>query len=177
MGHDAVVSNGRADNELRPWLVAGGVLLDDHGRVLLVQNQRRGGSVDWSTPGGVIDAGERLIEGLGREVHEETGLRVTEWLGPLYRIDVVAPGFGFHLQVEAHRAVSFTGSLTIDDPDGIVVGADFVDVDDARRRLESAPQWVSEPLLDHLADDVDDGRLYAYRLEGSNPVDRRVIRL
>ncbi len=177
MGNDAVVNDRRSDSELRPWLVAGGVLMDDDGRVLLVQNQRRGGAIDWSTPGGVIDAGEHLIEGLGREVEEETGLRVTDWLGPLYRIEVIAPGFGFHLRVEAHRAVAFSGSLTIEDPDGIVIAADFVDVAVARQRLASAPQWVWEPLLDHLADEVDDGRLYAYRLEGSTPADRRVVRL
>ncbi len=164
-------------NDLRQWLVAGGVLIDTDGHVLLVQNRRRGGALDWSTPGGVIDEGESLIAGLGREVSEETGLTVEAWSGPLYRIEVDAPGFGFFLRVEAHRAVSYRGQLTVDDPDGIVIDAAFVHLDEARQRLADAPRWVSEPLLEHMEHRFDDGRLYAYRLEGSTAADRRVVRL
>lgn len=161
---------------LRHWLVAGGVVVDD-GSCLLVQNRRRNGLLDWSTPGGVIDPGEALLAGLGREVAEETGLAVTDWHGPLYRVEVIAPGFGFHLRAEAHRALGFAGSIVIDDPDGIVVEAEFVTVDVAAQRLADAPRWVSEPLLEHLREGVDDGRLYAYRLEGDGARNRRVVRL
>ena len=162
--------------ELRHWSVAGGVLERD-GRFLLVQNLRRNGDLDWSTPGGVIDDGESLLEGLSREVEEETGLRVRSWTGPLYRIEVTAPGYGFFLQVEAHLATGFDGELHIDDPDGIVVQAEFVDLAGARERLSDASRWVGEPLLDHFVDGVSDGRLYSYRLDGTGPDDRRVVRL
>ena len=177
---------------LREWLLAGGVLIDERGHVLLVENRRRSGERDWSTPGGVIDPGEQLIEGLTREVVEETGLVVAEWSGPLYRIEVTAPGLGFHLLVEAHLALGYEGELEIDDPDGIVVGAEFVDRRVARTRLVSAPPWVSEPLLDHLElgpgdrgsfdrapvePSRSDVRHYGYRLEGSGAADRLVVRL
>ncbi len=168
------------DNEtapLREWLVAGGVLVDQRGHVLLVENRRRGGETDWSTPGGVIDHGEHLIEGLTREVVEETGLVVDEWSGPLYRIEVTAPGFGFHLRVEAHLAIGFAGDLSVDDPDGIVIGAEFVDLFSARRRLSSAPQWVAEPLLELVPSPSPDGRHYGYRLDGTSAADRLVVRL
>src|SRR3989454_974985 len=67
---------------VREWLVAG-ALVESDGRLLFVRNQRRGGSEDWSTPGGVIDADDgSLLDGLTREVEEETGLRVTRWEGP-----------------------------------------------------------------------------------------------
>jgi 8-oxo-dGTP diphosphatase len=163
-------------DELRQWTVAGGILARE-GRVLLVQNQRRNGDVDWSPPGGVIDEGESAIEGLRREVEEETGFQVQAWSGPIYRIEVEAPGFGFFLRVEAHLALDFGGELRIDDPDGIVIGAEFVDAELARLRLDGAPRWVAEPVLDHVIDGVDDGRLYSYRLEGSGPEDRNVVRL
>ena len=161
---------------LRQWLVAGGIIVAED-RLLLVQNLRRHGVPDWSTPGGVIDEGETLLEGLTREVQEETGLAVSGWAGPCYRVEVTAPELGFFLRVEAHRAVGFEGDLVIDDPDGIVIGAEFVDRDTAGGLLVDAPRWVSEPLLECLDLGLDDGRLYRYHLAGSDPVDRVVSRL
>lgn len=161
---------------LRHWLVAGGIIVAED-RVLLVHNERRNGGRDWSTPGGVIDDGETLLEGLTREVQEETGLAVGGWQGPCYRVEVTAPELGFFLRVEAHRAVSFTGEITIDDPDGIVVGAEFVDPDTAAVRLGDAPRWVAEPLLECIRSGLDDGRLYRYHLAGSDPKNRQVSRL
>ncbi len=161
---------------LRHWQVAGGVIVDDRG-LLLVQNQRRNGSVDWSPPGGVVDPGERPIEGLTREVAEETGLAVTRWQGPIYRVEVVAPDAGFSLVVEAHRAEVFSGELTIDDPDGIVIGAEFVTVDAAEARLGDAPVWVVEPLLAHIQLGVADGRAFQYEMVGRSSRDRSVTRI
>ena len=62
--------------EPRRWVVGGGLVVADEG-VLLVQNRRRDGRLDWSPPGGVIDTGETLLDGLTREVEEEIGLRGT----------------------------------------------------------------------------------------------------
>ena len=72
---------------MRDWTVAGGIVLEGDA-LLLVQNLRRNGALDWSPPGGVIEVqeGEPLLAGLTREVEEETGLRVTEWVGPLYEV-------------------------------------------------------------------------------------------
>ena len=78
---------------MREWLVAGGLVERDDGRLLLVQNRRRDGSLDWTPPGGVIDHGETIHEGLAREVREETGLDVrVDGLAILdgYRPDAIA---------------------------------------------------------------------------------------
>ena len=46
-------------------------------RILLVQRGRQPSKGCWSLPGGVLRAGERLQDGIRREVAEETGLQVT----------------------------------------------------------------------------------------------------
>src|SRR3982750_2468999 len=112
---------------MRAWVVGAAVIEGPEG-LLLVRNRRRGGHHDWTPPGGVIevDDGEALIDGLAREVREETGLTVTDWEGPIYEIACEAPGLGWSLRVECYRALKFEGELAVDDPDGIVVDARYV---------------------------------------------------
>ena len=50
-----------------------GVILDDHGRVLLI---RRRDNQHWEPPGGVLELAETIRDGLRREIREETGLDV-----------------------------------------------------------------------------------------------------
>jgi len=54
-------------------VAAGGYVFDDKGNMLLVKTQHRG----WDTPGGQIEVGENLEEGLLREILEESGVRAT----------------------------------------------------------------------------------------------------
>ncbi len=158
---------------LRHWRVAGGVVRDAADGVLLVENQRRNGSVDWSTPGGVVDEGETFVGALTREVEEETGISVGAWHGPIYRVEVTAVELGFFLEVEAHLARTMRGEIAIDDPDGIVLSAQFCALGRARTLLAEAARFVSEPLMAHLTDGIDDGRTFAYRIHGSGH-DRRI---
>lgn len=60
---------------MAPVLAVGAVVVD-HGRVLLVQRGREPSKGKWSLPGGALELGETLTEGVAREVHEETGLNV-----------------------------------------------------------------------------------------------------
>ena len=107
-----------------------GALVESPDGLLLVQNQRRNGSLDWSTPGGVIDATDAsVLHGLAREVEEETGLLVTGWEGPVYEVRATALELGWSMRCEVYRALGFDGTLRIDDPDGIVVDACFAPQD------------------------------------------------
>jgi len=160
---------------VRDWLVAGAVIEGPDG-VLLVQNRRRNGSHDWSPPGGVIDEGETVLDGLTREVREETGLEVTAWEGPIYEIEVVAPDLGWRLRVESFVALAYDGELVVDDPDGIVVDACFVAAEHCARHLGGSFQWVAEPLSEWLDEPWAGSRSFGYDVAGGDLASLSVTR-
>jgi ADP-ribose pyrophosphatase YjhB (NUDIX family) len=59
----------------RPILGVGAIILD-RDRVLMVERGRPPLQGMWSLPGGVLEAGETLEQGLRREILEETGLEI-----------------------------------------------------------------------------------------------------
>lgn len=50
-----------------------GVVVDPDGRVLVIKRRDNG---DWQAPGGILEMGEAIRQGVRREVWEETGLDV-----------------------------------------------------------------------------------------------------
>jgi 8-oxo-dGTP diphosphatase len=58
-----------------PIIGVGAVVIDD-GKVLLVRRGQEPLKGEWSLPGGALELGETLREGVVREVLEETGLTV-----------------------------------------------------------------------------------------------------
>ena len=57
-------------------IVGVGAVVVHQGRVLLVQRGREPLKGKWSLPGGMLELGESLTQGVAREVQEETGLDV-----------------------------------------------------------------------------------------------------
>jgi 8-oxo-dGTP diphosphatase len=80
----------------RPVVGVGGVVIED-GRALLIRRGSEPLRGEWSIPGGTLELGESLEQGVARELLEETGLevRVLELIEVFDRIfegDDQAPG-------------------------------------------------------------------------------------
>jgi ADP-ribose pyrophosphatase len=60
----------------QPRLAVGGVVIKDD-KVLLVRRGKPPAYGEWAIPGGSVDLGETLKQGVERELREETGIVVT----------------------------------------------------------------------------------------------------
>jgi 8-oxo-dGTP diphosphatase len=71
----------------RPVVGIGGVIIED-GRTLLIRRGSEPLRGEWSIPGGTLELGETLEEGVARELLEETGIaiRVIEFIEVFDRI-------------------------------------------------------------------------------------------
>jgi 8-oxo-dGTP diphosphatase len=76
----------------QPLVGVGGVVMIDN-RALLVRRGNEPLRGEWSIPGGLLEIGETLTEGVAREIREETGLsvRVLELIAAVDRIFADSP--------------------------------------------------------------------------------------
>ena len=148
-----------------------GLILSDEG-VLLVQNRRRNGSHDWTPPGGVIEEGETAPRGAhpgGRGGDRPAGR--ASGRARSTRCAARRPTWAGTCGSRSHLALSYEGELRIDDPDGIVVDARFVDVDACGEMVAGGHPWVCEPLGEWLAERWHHGdtRPYGFHVAGALP--------
>ena len=76
----------------RPVVGVGGVIIEN-GRALLIRRGSEPLRGEWSIPGGTLELGESLREGVSRELREETGLEVRV-LELIEVFDRIFPGDG-----------------------------------------------------------------------------------
>jgi 8-oxo-dGTP diphosphatase len=71
-------SRVRSDREypLHPLVGVGALIHDGEGRVLLIKRRFEPNKGKWSLPGGLLETGERLVDGARREVREELGVEL-----------------------------------------------------------------------------------------------------
>ncbi|MBM4446550.1 MAG: NUDIX domain-containing protein [Chloroflexi bacterium] len=100
-------------------VAVGAVIEDDEGRILLVKHKpERGGfwQRKWICPGGKLELGETIAEGIKREIKEETGLEI-ELVRPLPAFDRIvksAGGVSLHVVYISYVAKLAGGELKVD---------------------------------------------------------------
>ena len=91
---------------------AGALVEDDEGRVLLARRAHEPFKGRWDIPGGFLEEGEHPLDGLRRELREETGLEVE----PLEFLGVWMDRYGGDSTAEATLNLYWTARVTGGEP-------------------------------------------------------------
>lgn len=141
-------------------VAAGALVTHSHGSVLMVYSPRRG----WEFPGGQIEQGETVTDGLLREIHEETG--VTAQIGALV---------GVYSNVQ--RSILMFGFLAGYVSGNLTTSPETSQVEWVAR--DQALALVTQPAIrDRLRDMLNfDGRVIyrAYRVTPDAPTDYTIV--
>lgn len=112
---------GVLENVGTPTVGVGAFVFDRDGRVLLVLRGKEPSKGLWAVPGGTLEPGETLAQGVAREVREETGIVVE--VGSLECV-VEAISDGYHYVILDYLARPIGGVLA---PGDDASEAKFVD--------------------------------------------------
>jgi ADP-ribose pyrophosphatase YjhB (NUDIX family) len=149
-----------ADSAPKHIVAASALIRNERGEIALVRTERRG----WELPGGQIELGETLTDGLRREIMEECGLSVE-----LGRLLHVRSNLSTSIVIFCFGAAYVSGDLKPSAETPEVCWAD----------AETALELVKYPALGASLRDMlrEDGRMryYAYRTNPFELVESRAI--
>lgn len=117
-------------------LAAAGVVLNEAGEVLLVKHHRQG----WVFPGGIVEAGENVIDGVRREIMEETGVEIE--VGELFCVSsntCTHPGYNGVKEVPTKLMLDFicTAKCGTPRPSEENTESAYFPLDEARRLIQA----------------------------------------
>jgi 8-oxo-dGTP diphosphatase len=145
-------------------IIAAGILRQED-KILLVEQQGKNDPISsWALSGGVVEKGELITEALVREVKEETGFDVIEFGELAYFMQVDNQKDNYQTLVFVFEIPKFDGTLSINDPDDIVLNATFLRLEESIQKLELLP-WRSmkEPLVEYLKNSSKAANFWQYR--------------
>lgn len=117
-------------------VAAKGVITNQKGEVLLLNHEGR-----WESPGGRLESGEMLRDGLKREIQEETGITEIE-IGDVVHVDEWVRRDGKHVVAVYFRVTTTQADVTIshEHQDAAWVSLDKLKEYDVREECQLAHQ-------------------------------------
>lgn len=131
-----------------PVTAVGALVVDAH-RILMAMRLNPPYAGQWSIPGGVQEVGETLLEAVRREVHEETGLSLSDVrlldVGDLLEYDDDGR-VEYHYVIAYYRCHPAAGTLRAGDDAGAArwFTLDEVEALDISARLKQLVRWALE---------------------------------
>ena len=104
--------------------------------LLMVRQAGPGEEPFWSVPAGRLEPGEFATEAVVREVKEETGITVLDRGLVVLTAQVDEQREGWFASVWTFDVAAWEGDLAVADPDGLVLDAAWVPLEEACCRLD-----------------------------------------
>jgi 8-oxo-dGTP diphosphatase len=134
----------------------------------------------WTLPGGIVEDGELLTEGLAREVVEEAGVEILELGALAFALQADSrqpPRFrrrsgsetGYLATVWTFEIRAWRGDVGARDPDGVVIEASFVPRAEAIARLEAV--WWHAATVRYLRGEMAPGSVVLERWHADGRVE------
>ena len=130
------------DSDLLPGAGCGAAILDDEGRLLLIQRLKEPEAGAWGLPGGKIDFGERAEDTARREIEEELGVQI-ELTGLACIAETIDKGDGRHWVAPVYSARIVSGEPRVMEPHKHGGWGWFA--------LDDLPDALTTPVRDYLA--------------------------
>jgi 8-oxo-dGTP diphosphatase len=112
-----------------------GILRRDNG-LLMVQQAGPEEEPYWTVPGGAAEPEEFVTDALVRELREETGLTVLDPGTLAFTAQVDDRCDGWFATVWTWEVARWEGEISVDDPDGLVLEAAWIPLDEALAHLD-----------------------------------------
>jgi 8-oxo-dGTP diphosphatase len=130
--------------------------------VLMIRQAGPGEEPFWSVPAGRAEPGEFVTDALARELREETGIELVDPGRLAFLAQVDDRHDGWFATVWTWDVAAWTGELSVNDPDGIVLEAAWMPLSEALPLLEQI-SW--QPLtVRYLRGELEPGSLWFRRV-------------